>query len=62
METALPGTPAPPVDEAPPRDRFGGVEAHGIDVIPDSERHGRARELFAVWAAPNVSRPSGGDG
>jgi purine-cytosine permease-like protein len=31
------------------------VEAHGIDVIPDSERHGRARELFAVWAAPNVS-------
>jgi purine-cytosine permease-like protein len=31
------------------------VEAHGIDFIPDAERHGRARELFAVWAAPNVS-------
>ncbi len=36
-------------------DRSGGVEAHGIDVIPDSERHGRPRDLFAVWAAPNVS-------
>ncbi|QMU71430.1 cytosine permease [Streptacidiphilus sp. P02-A3a] len=33
----------------------GGVEAHGIDVIPDSERHGRPRDLFGVWAAPNVS-------
>ncbi|MEY9877277.1 NCS1 family nucleobase:cation symporter-1 [Streptacidiphilus sp. MAP12-33] len=33
----------------------GGVEAHGIDVIPDGERHGRPRELFGVWAAPNVS-------
>lgn len=31
------------------------VESHGIDVIPESERHGRARELFAVWAAPNVN-------
>ncbi|WP_037604257.1 purine-cytosine permease family protein [Streptacidiphilus rugosus] len=39
----------------PAQDRAGRVEAHGIDHIPDSERHGRARELFAVWAAPNVS-------
>ncbi|WP_406109510.1 hypothetical protein [Streptomyces sp. NBC_01003] len=39
----------------PPVDRAGRVEAHGIDFIPDAERHGRARELFAVWAAPNVS-------
>jgi NCS1 family nucleobase:cation symporter-1 len=37
------------------RDRAGRVEAHGIDVIPDGERHGRARDLFGVWAAPNVS-------
>jgi nucleobase:cation symporter-1, NCS1 family len=48
-----------PQAEAPasPRaaDRAGGVEAHGIDVIPDNERHGRARDLFGVWAAPNVS-------
>jgi purine-cytosine permease-like protein len=40
---------------APPADRAGRVETHGIDFIPASERHGRARELFAVWAAPNVS-------
>ncbi|MEU6658311.1 cytosine permease [Streptomyces sp. NPDC046821] len=39
---------------APP-DPAGRVETHGIDVIPDDERRGRARELFAVWAAPNVS-------
>lgn len=31
------------------------VETHGIDFIPESERHGRARDLFAVWAAPNVN-------
>ncbi|MEU6660033.1 cytosine permease [Streptomyces sp. NPDC046821] len=43
--------PAPP----PPADQAGRVETHGIDFIPDDERHGHARELFAVWAAPNVS-------
>jgi nucleobase:cation symporter-1, NCS1 family len=31
------------------------IETHGIDYIPESERHGRARDLFAVWAAPNVN-------
>lgn len=31
------------------------VETHGIDFIPEGERHGRARDLFAVWAAPNVN-------
>ncbi|RKT55745.1 purine-cytosine permease family protein [Saccharothrix australiensis] len=31
------------------------VEAHGIDVIGDDERHGRPRDLLGVWAAPNVS-------
>lgn len=36
-------------------DAAGRIEARGIDVIPDAERHGRARELFTVWAAPNVS-------
>ncbi|MFD5120090.1 purine-cytosine permease family protein [Streptomyces sp. NPDC058385] len=40
---------------APPAEQAGRVEAHGIDFIPDAERHGHARELFAVWAAPNVS-------
>ena len=47
-------TPPAPAD-APPADRIGRIETHGIDVIPDAERHGRARELFTVWAAPNTS-------
>ncbi|MER6396700.1 cytosine permease [Kitasatospora sp. NPDC001603] len=41
----------------PPRttDRATRVEAHGIDHIPDSERRGRPRDLFGVWAAANVN-------
>ncbi|MFJ9175072.1 purine-cytosine permease family protein [Streptomyces sp. NPDC102360] len=31
------------------------IEAHGIDHIPDSERHGRASELFSVWAAGGIN-------
>ncbi|MFD9035277.1 purine-cytosine permease family protein [Streptomyces sp. NPDC059567] len=43
-------------DGAPPvTDRAGRVEVHGIDHIPDAERHGRPRELFAIWAAANVN-------
>ncbi|WP_241489308.1 purine-cytosine permease family protein [Leucobacter celer] len=30
-------------------------ETRGIELIADSERHGRPRELFGVWAAPMVS-------
>lgn len=30
-------------------------ETRGIELVGSSERHGRARDLFAVWAAPNVS-------
>lgn len=30
-------------------------EKRGIELIGASERHGRARDLFPVWAAPNVS-------
>lgn len=30
-------------------------ETRGIELIGDAERHGRARDLFAVWAAPSVS-------
>ncbi|KOG31761.1 MULTISPECIES: purine-cytosine permease family protein [Streptomyces] len=36
-------------------DRPGRIEAHGIDHIPDGERHGHPRELFSVWAAANVN-------
>ncbi|MEV7174702.1 cytosine permease [Streptomyces sp. NPDC093224] len=35
--------------------RPGRVEAHGVDRIPDGERRGRPRDLFAVWAAANVN-------
>lgn len=30
-------------------------EKRGIELIDDAERHGRARDLFSVWAAPSVS-------
>ncbi len=36
-------------------DRAGQVETRGIDYIPASERHGRARDLFVVWAASNIT-------
>ncbi|MET9256390.1 cytosine permease [Streptomyces sp. NPDC003717] len=39
----------------PPSERAGRVEAHGIDHIPDHERHGHPRQLFSVWAAANVT-------
>ncbi|MFF2437250.1 purine-cytosine permease family protein [Streptomyces sp. NPDC058107] len=42
-------------DMPPPSDRAGRIEVHGIDHIPERERHGRARELFVVWAAANVN-------
>jgi purine-cytosine permease-like protein len=40
---------------AAPHDQFGRIEARGIDFVPPAERHGHARELFAVWTAPNVT-------
>lgn len=39
----------------PVNDRTGHVETRGIDYVPDSERHGRARSLLLVWAASNVT-------
>lgn len=39
----------------PESDRPGHIETHGVDYIPDLERHGKARELFALWATPSVS-------
>ena len=39
----------------PASDRVGRIETHGIDFIAEGERHGRPRELFAVWAASNVT-------
>jgi nucleobase:cation symporter-1, NCS1 family len=43
---------------APPgaaKDVPGQIEVRGIDVVPDSERHGRPRELFWLWLAANTS-------
>ncbi|MEV5613078.1 cytosine permease [Streptomyces sp. NPDC052225] len=57
MASTLPD-PCPDTDgaAAPPAQRPAArIEAHGIDHIPDAERHGRARELFSVWAAANVN-------
>lgn len=36
-------------------DSAGHPETRGIELVLPSERHGRARDLFSVWAAPNVS-------
>ncbi|MFE0703395.1 purine-cytosine permease family protein [Streptomyces sp. NPDC058872] len=56
MASTIPDPGAARADAAPPvSDRPGRIEAHGIDHIPDAERHGRPRELFSVWAAANVN-------
>jgi nucleobase:cation symporter-1, NCS1 family len=47
---AQPRTEAPAFVDAATR-----PETRGIELIDDRDRHGRARDLFAVWAAPNVS-------
>ncbi|KFU81840.1 Purine-cytosine permease [Amycolatopsis lurida] len=47
--------PEPPAAPEPASAQATRIETHGIDVIGDEERHGRARDLFGVWAAPNVS-------
>lgn len=36
-------------------DRPGHIETHGVDYIPQQDRHGSPRELFALWATPSVS-------
>jgi nucleobase:cation symporter-1, NCS1 family len=39
----------------PGRDRPWSIETHGIDAIPDAERHGSPRDLFWIWFAANIS-------
>jgi len=48
----VPQTPTPEVDFV---DTSTRPETRGIELIHDAERHGRARDLFFIWAAPNVS-------
>lgn len=38
----------------PASDRVGHIETHGIEVIPDADRHGRPSSLFWVWMSANV--------
>lgn len=35
-------------------DQAGRVETHGADYVPETERHGSPRDLFAVWAGSNI--------
>ncbi|MEI5585434.1 MULTISPECIES: purine-cytosine permease family protein [unclassified Agromyces] len=48
----VPGTATPVA--APAADRAGHVETHGIEHIPEGERHGRPSSLFWVWLSANV--------
>ena len=38
----------------PDADRPWAVETHGIDAVPDGDRHGRAVDLFWVWLAADL--------
>jgi purine-cytosine permease-like protein len=60
LQTTSDSATAPAADpltgsNAPGQDRAGQIETRGIDFVPDTERHGRARELFVVWAASNIN-------
>lgn len=30
------------------------IESHGIEFVPESERHGHSRQLFTIWFSSNV--------
>ncbi|MFJ8544442.1 purine-cytosine permease family protein [Streptomyces sp. NPDC093586] len=49
----------PQRESSPPRHEFldtaTAPETRGIEIVEDGERHGKARDLFFVWSAPNVS-------
>ncbi len=34
-------------------DAFGKIEVHGINIIPDADRHGTSKELFWPWFSAN---------
>lgn len=36
-------------------DKIGSIERHGIEPIPQAERHGSAFELFRLWVGANVN-------
>ena len=39
----------------PESDRVWSIETHGIDPIPESDRHGTPKELFSIWCAANIA-------
>lgn len=55
MTDPTPAGPPPAEPAVVTPDRAGRIETHGIDHIPDAERHGRPVELFWVWAGANVN-------
>lgn len=36
-------------------DAVGSIEQHGINIIPDAERHGKPRDLFFIWLGTNLN-------
>ena len=54
METLQRAAPAGGVDS----DAFLKVESHGIEAIPEAERHGRPRDLAFLWAGAFVNYAS----
>lgn len=54
MSTSTP-TSMSPSAESEYADVATRPETRGIELIADGERHGRARDLFLIWAAPGVS-------
>jgi len=46
-------TTAPPAQ--PESDKVWSIETHGIDPIPESDRHGRPFDMFWIWCAANIS-------
>jgi purine-cytosine permease-like protein len=39
----------------PAADQVGHIEVRGVEVIPDSDRHGRPSELFSLWLTSNIT-------
>ncbi len=44
------------MSEAPPQygERIAAIEPLGTQTVPEGERHGRARDLFALWYSANA--------
>jgi NCS1 family nucleobase:cation symporter-1 len=55
VDTPRDASTRPSLDGSTTSDLVGHIEPRGIDVIPDSERHGRPSELFWVWFTSNFT-------